>query len=103
MNRLTDKRFLGEGFYCPKNKEEMKEIQMMRKHGYDEIYKKLGEYEDLEERGLLLRIHYDDEVEKEYTLERIIDAIVQCDIQIVEAIKQQDRVMLEDALKSYLD
>ena len=47
MKRLTDKRFLSEGFYQPKNKEEFKEIQMMDKPTYEEIYKRLGEYENL--------------------------------------------------------
>lgn len=51
MNRLTDNRFLGEGLYVPKSKEEAKEIVRMHKPTYDEIYKRLGYYENREIRG----------------------------------------------------
>ncbi len=44
--RLTDKRFLNDGFYEPKSKEERLEIQFMDKPSYRDIYKKLGEYEN---------------------------------------------------------
>lgn len=44
--RLTDRRFLGEGYYQPKTKLEYKQICMMRKPTYEEIYKRLGEYEN---------------------------------------------------------
>ena len=44
--RLTDKRFLGDGFYQPKDKSERKEIILMEKPSYNDIYKKLGEYEN---------------------------------------------------------
>lgn len=44
--RLTDKRFLGEGFYQPKDKAERTEIILMEKPSYNDIYKRLGEYEN---------------------------------------------------------
>lgn len=44
--RLTDKRFLNEGFYEPKSKEERLEIQFMDKPSYWDVYRKLGEYEN---------------------------------------------------------
>ena len=44
--RLTDKRFLSDGFYEPKSKEERLEIYFMDKPSYRDIYKKLGEYEN---------------------------------------------------------
>ena len=47
LKRLTDDRFLGKGFYQPKTKEERKEIQLMYKPSYDEIYQRLGEYEKM--------------------------------------------------------
>ena len=47
LKRLTDDRFLGKGFYQPKTKEERKEIQLMYKPSYDEIYRRLGEYEKM--------------------------------------------------------
>ena len=51
LKRLTDNRFLGKGFYQPKTKEERKEIQMMYKPSYDEIYQRLGEYEKMFENN----------------------------------------------------
>lgn len=48
MSRLTDNRFLGEGFYVPQSKEEAKEIVRMHKPTYDEIYKRLCYYENRE-------------------------------------------------------
>lgn len=47
LKRLTDDRFLGKGFYQAKTKEERKEIQLMYKPTYDEIYQRLGEYEKM--------------------------------------------------------
>lgn len=47
LKRLTDDRFLGKGFYQPKTKEERKEIQLMYKPSYDEIYQRLGKYEKM--------------------------------------------------------
>ena len=44
--RLTDKRVLGDGFYQPKDKNERKEIILMDKPSYNDVYKKLGEYEN---------------------------------------------------------
>ncbi len=40
--------------------------------------------------------------EKRYTIEQIMDAIVQADEEIMQAIKCKDREMLEDVLKDYL-
>ena len=40
--------------------------------------------------------------EEKYTIEQIIEAIVQADEEIIQAIEYQDRKMLEDALKDYL-
>jgi hypothetical protein len=57
--RLTDKRFLSQGFYQPKNKEERKEILNMEKPSYEEIYRKLGEYENRECHGKWLFIDID--------------------------------------------
>lgn len=37
-----------------------------------------------------------------YTLEQIIDAIVQADDEVIYAIRCKDREMLEDVLKDYL-
>lgn len=45
MNRLTDKRFVGEGFYQPKGHEERLEIFLHVPHLKD-IYNRLAEYED---------------------------------------------------------
>ena len=45
LKRLTDDRFVGNGFYQPKSKEERKEIQDMYKPSYKEIYDRLAEYE----------------------------------------------------------
>lgn len=44
--RLTDKRFLSDGFYEPKSRDERKEIILMEKPSYNDIYKRLGEYEN---------------------------------------------------------
>lgn len=41
--------------------------------------------------------------EEKYTIEQIIDAIVQADEEIIQAIEYQDREMLEDVLKDYLN
>lgn len=40
--------------------------------------------------------------EEKYTIEQIIDAIVQADEEIIQAIEYNDREMLEDVLKDYL-
>jgi len=40
--------------------------------------------------------------EETYTIEQIIEAIVQADEEIVQAIRCKDREMLEDVLKDYL-
>lgn len=40
--------------------------------------------------------------EEKYTIEQIIDAIVQADEEIIVAISHKDREMLEDALKDFL-
>lgn len=56
MKRLTDKRFLGDGFYQPKNTMERKEIQMMKKPSYDELYQALGKYENEAERNSVVVI-----------------------------------------------
>ena len=40
--------------------------------------------------------------EETYTIEQIIEAIVQADEEIVQAIQYKDREMLEDVLKDYL-
>lgn len=40
--------------------------------------------------------------EETYTIEQIIEAIVQADKEIVQAIQYKDREMLEDVLKDYL-
>lgn len=45
LKRLTDDRFVSDGFYQPKSKEERKEIQDMYKPSYKEIYDRLAEYE----------------------------------------------------------
>ena len=42
-------------------------------------------------------------MEEKYTIEQIIDAIVQADDEIISAIKYKDMEMLEDVLKDYLD
>ncbi len=41
--------------------------------------------------------------EETYTIEQIIEAIVQADEEIVQAIQYRDREMLEDVLKDYLN
>lgn len=41
--------------------------------------------------------------EEKYTIEQILDAIVQADEEITQAIRYKDREMLEDALKDYLN
>ena len=41
-------------------------------------------------------------MEEKYTIEQIIDAIVQADDEIIAAIRYKDREMLEDVLKDYL-
>lgn len=41
-------------------------------------------------------------MEEKYTLEQILDAIVQADEEIVVAIHGKDREMLEDVLRDYL-
>lgn len=41
-------------------------------------------------------------IEERYTIEQIIDAITQADEEIVQAIRYNDREMLEDILKDYL-
>ncbi len=40
--------------------------------------------------------------EEKYTIEQIIDAIVQVDEEIIFAIYRKDREMLEDTLKDFL-
>lgn len=40
--------------------------------------------------------------EEKYTIEQIIDAIVQADDEIIRAIQCRDREGLEDVLKDYL-
>lgn len=45
MDRLTDKRFVGEGFYQRKSREERLEILSHKLHLKD-IYNRLAEYED---------------------------------------------------------
>ena len=45
LKRVTDDRFVGDGFYQPKTQEERKEIQDMYKPSYKEIYDRLAEYE----------------------------------------------------------
>lgn len=45
MNRVTDKRFAGEGFYQQKNHEERLEIFTKVPHLKD-IYNRLAEYEN---------------------------------------------------------
>lgn len=40
--------------------------------------------------------------EETYTIEQIIDAIVQADKEIIQAIEYKDRELLEDVLKDYL-
>lgn len=40
--------------------------------------------------------------EETYTIEQIIEAIVQVDEEIVQAIQYKDRETLEDVLKDYL-
>ncbi len=40
--------------------------------------------------------------EEKYTIEQIIEAIMQADEEIIQAIEYQDREMLEDILKDYL-
>lgn len=41
-------------------------------------------------------------MEEKYTLEQIIDAIVQADEAVGVAIRTQDREMLEDVIKDFL-
>lgn len=41
--------------------------------------------------------------EETYTIEQIIEAIVQADDEIIQAIRYRDREMLEDVLKDYLN
>lgn len=41
--------------------------------------------------------------EETYTIEQIIEAIVQADDEIMQAIQYKDREMLEDVLKDYLN
>lgn len=41
-------------------------------------------------------------MEEKYTLEQIIDAIVQADDEIIYAIQCKDRELLQDVLKEYL-
>lgn len=57
--RLTDKRFFVQGFYQPKSKEERQEILKMDKPSYEEIYKRLGEYENRESHGKWLFVDLD--------------------------------------------
>ena len=45
MDRLTDKRFVGDGFYQPKNHEERLEI-FANVPKLQDIYNRLAEYED---------------------------------------------------------
>lgn len=45
MDRLTDKRFAGEGFYQPKSHKERLEIFTKVPHLKD-IYNRLAEYEN---------------------------------------------------------
>ena len=45
MDRLTDKRFVGDGFYQPKSHEERLEIFSIVPKLQD-IYNRLAEYED---------------------------------------------------------
>ena len=41
--------------------------------------------------------------EEKYTIEQIIEAITQADVEIIQAIQYKDREMLEDILKDYLN
>lgn len=45
MDRLTDKRFVGDGFYQPKSHEERLEI-FSNVPKLQDIYNRLAEYED---------------------------------------------------------
>lgn len=40
--------------------------------------------------------------EEKYTIEQILGAITQADVEIIEAIRHKDGEMLEDLLKDYL-
>lgn len=40
--------------------------------------------------------------EEKYTIEQVIEAIVQADEEIIQAIQYNDREMLEDVMKDYL-
>lgn len=41
-------------------------------------------------------------MEEKYTIEQILDAVAQADEEVVVAVRNQDREMLEDILKDYL-
>ena len=60
VERLTDRRLLGDGFYQPKNKEERREILYADKPTYEEIYKRLGEYENRESHGRYIMDEFGD-------------------------------------------
>ena len=104
MERLTER--IGEGKAIPR--------MDLRRNGHDRCMEKLAQYEEagLEpwEIGQYIRaagkVYAPAGAEKgkgKYTLEEIMDAIVQAGEAIAWATMHQDRKMLEDALQQYLD
>lgn len=88
--------------------EKCKEMAELEKSSFSGIemvkiwakLKKLKEYEELEKQGKLEKIPCMNE--EKYTIEQIIDAIIQSYDDIVCAVQMEDRNMLEDVLKDYL-
>lgn len=55
--RLTDRRLLGEGYYIPKNKDEMIELTHKSHCSVGELYDRLGELENAIEEGRLVPVN----------------------------------------------
>lgn len=65
----------------------------------EEIENLYGRETELSEKA---REYLNQSKEERYTIEQIVDAIVQADEEITVALSHKDREMLEDALKDFL-
>ena len=70
--------------------------------GWIPVTERLPECSNEELDAIMDKILDTTQMEEKYTLEQIIDAIVQADEAVVVAIRTQDREMLEDVIKDFL-
>ena len=102
-----------ELYLADKDKKEANVLQFDRAVGYGngiavalEIVNQLAEeYNNTsteQQRLAEQKVQQGALMEEKYTLEQIIDAIVQADEAVIVAIRTKDREMLEDAIKDFL-